>query len=167
MFLTVNNIRRGAPRSSCIVHDNRREPAVTRSNPFAPSPLRPFAPPLAASTDDLAAGRAMIGVERLHLVASARRRVLTGMHLSFCLFMVHGAPYALPLLVLLSSIVTIRAMVGLHEALDDPWESSALSANAMLLPVINLCAMAVLVWRTSRLLRTHLHELPPFDPLRR
>ncbi len=123
----------------------------------------PFAPPLAALADDHAA----IDAPRLHRVAAARRRVLAGMHLSFCLLAFQGAPLGMLMLAILSAAVTGRAVVGLHAALDDPRDIRILTVAAMLLPLINLGVMAALVWRASKLLRAHVRDLPPFDPLRR
>ncbi len=109
----------------------------------------------------------MIAAPHLHRVASARRRVLAGMHLGFCLLAFQGAPLGMWILAILSAPMTGRAALGLHEAMDDPLEIRILTVAAMLLPLINLGVMAVLVWRASRLLRAHVRDLPPFDALQR
>ncbi len=127
------------------------------------SPSHPFAPPLAS----LELASPAQGVERLHRIAAARRGVESALNASLCAGLLGGAAGAAWLPTILCAVLAIRATLALHSALGDAPPLRALSVAALLVPLVNLVAMAALCARASRRLRARVHELPPFDPLRR
>ena len=77
------------------------------------------------------------------------------------------AVHAAWLLVLLTTLLTIRAVIALHASLGDDKGRRVASVLAMFVPLVNLVVMALLCARATRRIRADAHRLPSFDPLRR
>lgn len=105
--------------------------------------------------------------QRLRRIAAARRDVESSLMVSLVALASGLAVHAVWMLVLLSTLLTIRAVIALHASLDHDAGRRVASVLAMFVPLVSLVVMAVLCARATRRIRADAHRLPPFDPLRR